>query len=161
MKIYVAATVQSQQTNTLLAQATPITASFHATNLSPEIHSGRHLCREIHPRSNIWEKKIQWRLQEGCAHQFLSTAHHLPTPAIALFPELDSFTNMTLSLAEFGRISNQFWSWIPLHVTFSTNWVPNIKSSPVLGKVGPPVDHHPTHLLITRAAQHEREVEQG
>ena len=33
--------------------------------------------------------------------------------------------------------------------------------SPMLGKVGPPVDHHSTHLPITRAAQHEREVEQG
>ena len=30
----------------------------------------------------------------------------------------------------------------------------------MLGKVCPPVDHHPAHLPIARAAQREREVEQ-
>ena len=37
----------------------------------------------------------------------------------------------------------------------------NIKCSPLLGKVAPPVDHHPTHLPITGAGEGEREVEQG
>ena len=32
--------------------------------------------------------------------------------------------------------------------------------SPMFGKVAPPVDHHPTHLAISRAAKCKREVEQ-
>ena len=67
-----------------------------------------------------------------------------------------------------------FWSWVPwqeigsptqwkaLVLPANGNWFSHsMESSPVFGEVAPPLDHHPTHLPIARAAQCEGEEEQG
>ena len=147
-------------------QATSITASFNATNASPEIHPGRYLRREIHPRTNVWEKRSQQ--EEGWAHLFLRKKiwwqGHKKKVVLTYFQVL-------LILWPLPPQSS-FWSWVPGHITcyitplahtlgrMVLTHTLNIKCSPLLGKVAPPVDHRPTHLPITRAGEGEGEVEQ-